>query len=211
MPKKSILIEILKSNLLRYQLQSSSSVRIQSFLKSASSSFSKKLRSKINRMTYFFLLHLKNRLFCINKLVTTHFRDSVSMPTNRLYKQVAFYSIPEFALTVFIIQTVYFFIKVRKSLLNFYRVRLQVYFIFWNLLFSVVVAQYSNISLPRNRSLKTVLRSPHIDKRSREQFEKIEHRSLMLLPSYLSNLSYIINYVVPTFGVQITQNMVLKR
>jgi ribosomal protein S10 len=79
------------------------------------------------------------------------------------------------------------------------------------LLFSVAVEQCNNIALPRTRSFKTVLRSPHIDKRSREQFEKIEHRSLMLLPSYLADLASVVNYVVPTFGIQVTQHMTLKR
>lgn len=76
---------------------------------------------------------------------------------------------------------------------------------------SVVGEHCNNIVLPKIRSLKTVLRSPHIDKRSREQFEKIEHRSLMLLPSYIGNITTLINYVVPTFGVQITQHLLLKR
>lgn len=79
------------------------------------------------------------------------------------------------------------------------------------MLFSVAVEQCNNIALPKTRSFKTVLRSPHIDKRSREQFEKIEHRSLMLLPSYLADLASVVNYVVPTFGIQVTQHMTLKR
>nr|AKI85102.1 ribosomal protein S10 [Monsonia emarginata] len=37
------------------------------------------------------------------------------------------------------------------------------------------------VALPRTRSLYTVLRSPHIDKKSREQFEMRVHRQLLFI------------------------------
>lgn len=211
MPNNTRVLDLLKSNTFHDYLQSSSSVRTHSFLKGSTLSFSKKLRSKINKMVYLFLVALKNRLFCIGKFVVTRSRYSTILSTTQLSKHGVLYTIPDLALAISCRQTVQYLIRIHKSVLDFYRVRLHIYFVFWNLVFSVIVAKPNNISLPRTRNLKTVLRSPHIDKRSREQFEKVEHRSLMLLPSYLSNLSYVINYVVPTFGVQVTQHQVLKR
>lgn len=40
--------------------------------------------------------------------------------------------------------------------------------------------------LPKKYSLTTVLKSPHIDKRSREQFHLIEYKSLVVYPLFFS-------------------------
>ena len=68
-----------------------------------------------------------------------------------------------------------------------------------------------HISLPKKTKKKTVLRSPHIDKRSREQFEKITRHSLSYIPIFFSDLSNVLKYSVPLFGTEITQKNTLIR
>nr|YP_009755795.1 ribosomal protein S10 [Gonatozygon brebissonii]QIQ23073.1 ribosomal protein S10 [Gonatozygon brebissonii] len=47
---------------------------------------------------------------------------------------------------------------------------------------------WHSIRLPRRRSLYTVLRSPHIDKKSREQFELKTHKQLVIIKTDISQL-----------------------
>jgi ribosomal protein S10 len=66
-------------------------------------------------------------------------------------------------------------------------------------------------SLPNKVTKKTVLRSPHIDKRSREQFEKITRHSMVYIPFLFSDLRNILKYSVPSFGVITIQKNTLNR
>ncbi|WP_435179430.1 30S ribosomal protein S10, partial [Escherichia coli] len=50
----------------------------------------------------------------------------------------------------------------------------------------------SLISLPSKSKIYTLLRSPHTDKKSREQFRKRELKKLLLLSMHQSFLSFLI-------------------
>lgn len=66
----------------------------------------------------------------------------------------------------------------------------------------------SKFFLPKKYSLTTVLRSPHTDKRSREQFNIIQYKSVIAYPLFfsISNSHFINNYFFFERGF----NMVLK-
>jgi hypothetical protein len=120
MKKNQQIIDLLKSHLFRYQLHSHSSVRIHSFLKSAPSNFSRKLRSKLHMMIYFFLLDLKNRLHLLSKSYTPRFQYST--PVKKFSKQFVLYALPEFSLCLMRRQQMHVFIKLCKSFLDFFRI-----------------------------------------------------------------------------------------
>lgn len=130
MQKKHLVIDLLRAHLFKSQLQPNSSIRIHSFLKSAPLSFSKKLRSKLNTMVYFFLLDLKNRIVLLTKYVKRSFIHNIDALTHSFEKQLVFYIIPEFHVSLICRQTIYFFIKRCKSFLDFYKIRLHIYCIF---------------------------------------------------------------------------------
>jgi small subunit ribosomal protein S10 len=58
-----------------------------------------------------------------------------------------------------------------------------------------------SISLPTKIQSYTVLRSPHIDKKSREQFEIRHYKKLLVIyfdssnPQEVANMQYAINYI----------------
>ena len=58
-----------------------------------------------------------------------------------------------------------------------------------------------SISLPTKIQRYTVLRSPHIDKKSREQFEIKHYKKLLIIyfnsedPFEMANIKFIINYI----------------
>ena len=58
-----------------------------------------------------------------------------------------------------------------------------------------------SISLPTKIQRYTVLRSPHIDKKSREQFEIRHYKKLLVIyfdssnPQEVANMQYAINYI----------------
>jgi len=49
----------------------------------------------------------------------------------------------------------------------------------------------ARIGLPRRRSRFTVLRSPHVDKKSREQYEHLLHSSLVTFVSLRDSVSFL--------------------
>ena len=130
MQKKDIILEILKTQLFQYNRHSNSSIRIHSFLKSASLSFSRKLRSKINIMVYFFLVYLKNRLSLLAKSITNRLKYRAEIPPTQLSKSFLLYTIPELSYDIVIRQVLHSFLKVRKSVLDFYKRCIYLYFIF---------------------------------------------------------------------------------
>ena len=65
----------------------------------------------------------------------------------------------------------------------------------------------SKFFLPKKYSLTTVLRSPHIDKRSREQFHIIEYKASLKYPLFFSIAN---NFITKFFMFERGFNMVLK-
>jgi|LakMenEpi03Aug12_release.lakeMendotaPanAssembly.Ray.scaffolds.fasta_scaffold1123614_1 small subunit ribosomal protein S10 len=70
------------------------------------------------------------------------------------------------------------------------------------------------ISLPNKNKHYTLLRSPHIDKKSREQF-KIQSFTKLLIIEYdfqdNSNIKYLINYITNTLsGCQLKITYIIK-
>lgn len=64
--------------------------------------------------------------------------------------------------------------------------------------------------MPNKICRKTVLRSPHIDKRSREQFERITRHTFINTPFFFYNISGIAK-VYDSVGVEVIQRITLKR
>nr|YP_006073013.1 ribosomal protein S10 [Nitella hyalina]AEH42831.1 ribosomal protein S10 [Nitella hyalina] len=61
------------------------------------------------------------------------------------------------------------------------------------------------LRLPKTRTLYTVLRSPHIDKKSREQFEMKIHKQLIVIQTETNKLREKLHYMKlhELFGVQL--------
>lgn len=53
---------------------------------------------------------------------------------------------------------------------------------------SLQLSKWRSIGLPKTRVLFTVLRSPHIDKKSREQFEMQIHKQLLVIKTETAKL-----------------------
>ena len=60
------------------------------------------------------------------------------------------------------------------------------------------------IPLPTRKSVYTVLRSPHVDKKSREQFELRTHKRLIEITKATPNTVNAISHVQMPSGVHIT-------
>lgn len=59
------------------------------------------------------------------------------------------------------------------------------------------------IPLPTKREVITILRSPHVNKQSREQFEKITHYRLIVLKDVDANVTSKLNSISLPSGVQV--------
>lgn len=68
---------------------------------------------------------------------------------------------------------------------------------------------FSNFCLPKKYSLFTLLKSPHTDKRSREQFHLISYKSTLKYPLFLS--VYNSNFINIFFFFEKGFNIVLKK
>lgn len=128
MQKKDIILGLLKAQLFQYNRHSNSSIRIHSFLKSASLNFSRKLRSKINIMVYFFLVYFKNRLTLLAKTIANGFKYRT--PHTKLSTHFLLYTVPEFSDDIAIRRVFHSFTQLRKSVLYFYKRWIYLSFIF---------------------------------------------------------------------------------
>ena len=79
-------------------------------------------------------------------------------------------------------KNIYFFLVLKKNFL---------YFLLLQLL-TRKTSSNSPISLPNKSKIYTLLRSPHTDKKSREQFRKRELKKLVLISMHQSFLSFLI-------------------
>lgn len=128
MQKKDIILGLLKSQLFQYNRHSNSSIRIHSFLKSASLNFSRKLRSKINIMVYFFLVYFKNRLTFLAKTILNGFKYRT--PHIQLSNNFLLYTVPEFSYDITLRRVLHSSTQIRKSILYFYKRGIYLSFIF---------------------------------------------------------------------------------
>jgi len=73
------------------------------------------------------------------------------------------------------------------------------YIYFYSFLYGVIGSStVRSVSLPSSKSIYTVLRSPHTDKKSREQFILLKNKNIAYLPSYfnvnsLSLITHVLN------------------
>lgn len=90
----------------------------------------------------------------------------------------------------FYIMDLYFYIC---SILSLYKTLFILLYSNINILNTLNTLDRSFLQIPTNRSRYTVIRSPHIDKKSREQFEKSVYIKLLRLPYYTH--SYLSDYL----------------
>lgn len=185
-----------------------SSVHVHSFLKNMSIAFLKKLNHQSYRILYAFFLVSKSAML-------KHY----AFKSEYCHKQLRSYtngpqSVNSKCFVLFSVKQSY----LRTDLVRWYK-KLLIYYRWLFLLGSVynylstclASPIFRVISMPLNNRTKTLLRSPHIDKRSREQFERVTRHSFMRVPYFFFDISGIVKLSMPTFGVEITQWLTLKR
>lgn len=189
----------------------SNELHVRSFLKNASTNSVKKVIKRIYRIIYNFLsaikrILLKNKSFYRPNL--EHVKQDFLIKEHLFNTKVSNTILPFPRTTQTLLHKK---IKYQKLFLNRYR---KLFLLFYTYHVLVTILYNTNInfvSLPTTVTKKTVLRSPHIDKRSREQFEKKSSHSMTYIPSFFSDLSNILKYSIPSFGTGITQKSTLTR
>ena len=76
------------------------------------------------------------------------------------------------------------------STLNSYKTLYSSYFLYIRFLRVKKSINFGLASLPKKVSTFTVLRSPHIDKRSREQFRLIKYKKVLHFPIFFSSSNF---------------------
>lgn len=67
------------------------------------------------------------------------------------------------------------------------------------------------IPLPTKREVVTVIRSPHVNKQSREQFERITHYRLIILKSVNAGITSKLNSLTLPSGVEVKIDYKVKK
>jgi len=78
------------------------------------------------------------------------------------------------------------------SILNSYKTFYSIYFLYIRFLKVNKSINFGLASLPKKISTFTVLRSPHIDKRSREQFRLTKYKKVLSFPIFFNSNNYYI-------------------
>ena len=168
-------------------LTSDSILHAKSFFKNTSTNLLLKIHKRLLRILYYFVLSLKKIIL----------KQSISNTIRILWFRCLEknHSLP-------------YNITCYKFFLSSYKKNFFTQLSYKQCLLLLVDNKYKSlVSLPKKKSHKTVLRSPHIDKRSREQFIKITRHSFLRLPTFFSSVSYILREI-PSFGVEIRQQKI---
>ncbi len=66
-------------------------------------------------------------------------------------------------------------------------------------------------SMPSKRTLKTVIRSPHIDKSSREQFERISYHSIIKYSTIIHKFDTLVKHILSDYGVEVSYSYLIYK
>lgn len=67
------------------------------------------------------------------------------------------------------------------------------------------------IPLPTKKEIVTIIRSPHVNKQSREQFERITHYRLIILKNVNSGITSKLNSLTLPSGVEVKIDYKIKK
>lgn len=207
-------INIIYFLLYKVQTTNSNRLHIRTYLKGRDILLSK----KVNKSIYLVLFNLsiKIKLLIVrlkNDTIKLIYADNVSIAYNlysdsllkRLLTSSIYGSKMRGLLLVCCIGMLKQTISVYKEL--FYLFVMNIICLFFtsrNLLFNVS-------SMPSKRTLKTVIRSPHVYKRSREQFERVSYHSFIQYSSIIKTLGPLIPNVLSDYGVEISHEYISNR
>lgn len=153
-----------------------------SFLRTAHIFFLKKVLFKVQSIIYRLISKLRNKLcksLSLNGVLLQHHVTSYVTISKKHNVYIMYPRV--FLLFDNVKKTTSQVISI-KEWLYVYKLFFLLSVVFFFLVSIGSVFKYNILFLPTKRSRKTVLRSPHIDKRSREQFEKLTHHSLTTVP-----------------------------
>lgn len=201
--KKAIAFMLIK----KLQLKNSATLHIKSFLKNSAINFVKKFHKRLYHIIHIFLVALK-RILIKSSLYTLFFSNRSLLDikkNNTFYKNKGHHFFYNLSFNSHIN------IQLYKYLLTCYRYYFFLFLVYTKFLDYILEIHNSITSLPNKKKKKTILRSPHIDKRSREQFEKITRHSFIQLPIFFSDISNVVKFTLPIFGSELTQKSTLIR
>ena len=81
------------------------------------------------------------------------------------------------------------------SIISFKPNILKIYSLFLEKLFKKLKLNYSLVSIPKKKKKLTLLKSPHIYKKAREQFELISYKKIVIIKNNNNTISYL-NYFI---------------
>jgi len=189
----------------------SNELHVRSFLKNASTNSIKKIIKRVSRILYNFLSAVKRILLKYKSFyrVNLEHRKKKLLLEGYLFNTNISYTVLPFQKTKH--PLLHMKIKDHKLFLSQYRNFFILFYTYHILVTTLHNTKIKFVSLPTTVTKKTVLRSPHIDKRSREQFERNSSHSMTYIPSFFSDLSSILKYSIPSFGTGVTQKNTLIR
>lgn len=81
------------------------------------------------------------------------------------------------------------------------------FFLVYSTFLELSILKYSSTNVPKKYKTFTVLKSPHTDKKSREQFHLIEYKKILKYPTFLSlsNSFLLYNYSMHS-GIKVSNN-----
>lgn len=105
----------------------------------------------------------------------------------------------------------YLTLKNHKKKLEFFYFSFIVNLMIMKIVFTINEKTNSVISLPKKKMVHTVLRSPHTDKRSREQFKRIDYHYLITYPSFIFFNPYYFYNIIDNSITQLTIQYLIKQ
>jgi ribosomal protein S10 len=200
---------------LLYKVQTTNTNRlhIRTYLKGRDILLSK----KVNKTLYFILFNLsiKIKLLIVrlkNDTIKLIYADNYSISsTSKLYSDSLAKRL--FTSSIYVSQTREFLlvcgIGSLKKTISVYK---ELFYLFVMNLICISFTSRNRIanvsSMPSKRTLKTVIRSPHIYKRSREQFERVSYHSFIQYFSIIKTLDPLIPNVLSDYGVELSNEYI---
>lgn len=151
------------------------------------------LKYYVKKCKIIYFLNIKN--YYIKQLLCFNVSNFLITKYNSKYLEFKFY------LNNLLFIDYYYLIDIKKI----YNLYIKYIFIIYIWLYSIKLLNFYLInisSIPSKKSLYTVLRSPHKDKKSREQFKIRKLKKNFYYPSFLSNNILFSNYVNETILIK---------
>lgn len=103
--------------------------------------------------------------------------------------------------------------SLRSKNLNYYEYIYYIYILNFFFLYSnfleLSILKYGFVNMPKKYKTFTVLKSPHTDKKSREQFHLIEYKKILKYPIFISlNNSFFYYYYSIYSGIKVSNNQI---